>query len=416
MICSTKEQFQKLTMWPFRKSITSQQLSAMVSWSGGGSGFTVSSETALRIVDVYSCVRVLCGTISSLPINLLYRDGKRGYATSSRLYRLLHKQPNAWQTASEFQAMLVQHVALSGNFFAHINRTLGEVRELNPLHPSSVVVTQKEDLTLEYEVRQKDGSTRLLQQGEMLHVRGLVSDGVVGQNVVRLLAETFGQAAEGEKYQGRTLRNGAKPSGILTFPDKLTDEQYKKEKARIEAAAGGDNAGGTLMLDRAATFLKVSLSGADIQLLDTMKLKRSQIAGALGVPAHLINDLDRATFSNIEHMDLAYYKHSISHWLRQIELCLDRDILTEREKDVLQSKFNPNALLRGDLLSRMDAHTKSIMIGMRSPNEGRALEDLPPREDGYGDQYFYPANLMPAELKPQQSQQSKGIGYENENS
>lgn len=379
----------------------------MIRFSSDPSGRGLTTQTALSIIDVYSCVRVLCGTIGSLPINLCRDDGTNGRERNHPLYRLLHKQPNSWQTAAEFQALMVHHLALAGNFYAQINRVLGEVKELNPIQPAAVEVSQNEDHSLTYLVAQKDGSKKAFRQGEILHVKGLLSNGIVGENVVSLLAETFGQASDGEKYQGRLVRNGAKPSGVLAFPDKLNDEQYKKQIKRIEAATSGDNTGGTLVLDGAATFLKVSLSSADIELLATMKLKRSQICGALGVPPHMIGDLERATFSNIEQQDLGYYKHSIAHWLRQIEQCLDRDLLQGPEKEKYAFKFNPNALLRGDVVSRFDAHTKAIMFGMRSPDECRALEDEAARADGFGGQYFYPANLLPAEMKPQQGQSQK---------
>ncbi len=399
-------------MWPFRrKNISITDLARMISWGGNGGG--ISERTAINVADIYSCVRVKANTISQLPFNLTYQDKANGKPVDHPLYQMMRKQPNSWQTAVDFQKFMTYCVNLKGNFYAHINRVAGEIREINPIHPDLVKVKQNNDLSLTYTVSQANKGPVEVAQQDMLHIRGMSSDGIVGLNVVETMAVTFGLASAGARYQKTILQNGGKPSGLLTFPDKLTDENYKKETERIEKAVGGENSGGTLILDRGVTFSKITLSAADLQLLETMRVTRQQICGIIGVPPFLIGDFSGASWSNVEQQNLSYHTHDIAPEERNIEQSYDRDLLTAEEKRIYEFKANPDALLRGDSISRATSWQLGIMNGIFCPDDIRAMQDLGPRTDGLGGQYFYQANLMPAEMKPWQDTTKKSIEHEN---
>ncbi len=391
-------------MWPFRKKNYSIISLANAIWGEGG-GASLSAEGCLRVADIYSCVRVLSNTMASLPLSLHYADIKRGKDTNHPYHKLVHRKPNSWMTPSSFRRLMTVHLALRGNFYAYKNIVAGEVRELNPIHPDSIAVEQLDDLSLRYKVQLKNGSLVSLTGREVLHISALSMDGITGLSVVKIMADLFGYAYDAQKFQNRALRNGAKPSGLLVFPDALKEDQYQKEVERIQKAAGGENAGSTLILDRGVEFKKVSLTASDLMLLDSMKLSRSQICGVMGVPPHMIGDLDRATFSNIEHQAINYYVSGIMPLCVTIEDGLNLGLL---DGDITHGfKFNATAILRGDAKSRMEAHQLSIMNGIQSPDEVREIEDMAPRPDGMGGIYYYPANLLPAGTKPKQAIESK---------
>lgn len=371
----------------------------MISWSGGSS--RLSGDAALSVGAVYTCTNILSRTVGTLPIKLVYRDpSMQDRKVEHRLNKIISIQPNSWQTSFEFRQLITTHLCLRGNFYAFKNVVRGELREIIPINPDAVTVKQNDDLTLTYTVREKNGNNRDFGQKEILHIRGLSTDGVIGKSVVECLAGSVSAIDAAEKHHNRLLANGAKPSGLLVFPDKLSDEQYKKQVEKITKAAGGNNAGSTLILDCGVEFKPVSLKATDIELIQTLKLNRQQVYGAFGVPPHMAGDLERATFSNIENQDLGYFKHGVAPTLAQIEQCFDRDLLNDEEKEIYTHRFNPDGLLRGDVKSRYEAYTLSIMYGIRNANEIRALENLPPRADGMGDQYYFSAQLLPAGTRP----------------
>jgi HK97 family phage portal protein len=390
-------------MWPFKKKEISFLSLANSIWGEVGGG-RLSAETSLRVSDIYACVRVLSNTLSSLPLSLHFADINKGKAIDHPYYNLLHRKPNLWMTPSDFKRVMLMHLALKGNFYCHKNIVGGIVRELNPINPDSVEVKQDPDLVVRYGVTFKDGSKSWFTTKEILHIKSLSLDGVVGLNVVELMSSIFMYSRDAQDFQDRILRNGAKPSGMLVFPSDLKDDQYKKEVERINAAASGDKVGSTMVLDRGVEFKKISLSASDIMLLDSMKLTTSKICGVLGVPPHMIGELTRSTNNNIEQQSLEYYVHGILPYCVMIEDGLNTMLDALNDGARYKFKFNAAAILRGDYKTRMEGHQLAIINGMMSPDEVRELEDIAPRKDGLGGVYYYPANLLPAGTKPKQEE------------
>ncbi len=389
-------------MWWFRKKSSSIIDLANSIW-GISAGGKMSADTSMRVADIYSCVRVLSNTLASLPVSLHYADIRRGKASDHAYHRLLHRKPNQWMTPSDFKRLMVAHLVLTGNFYAYKNKLGGMVRELIPIHPDNVDIKQNDDLTIDYTITLKNGQKRNYSSNDIMHIRSLTLDGIKGLSIVEIMADVFGYSRDAQLFQNRVLRNGAKPSGLLVFPDALKDEQYLKEIERINAAASGENTGSTLILDRGVEFKKVSLSTSDLMLIDSMKLTTSKICGIMGVPPHMIGDLERATNNNIEHQSLEYYVFGAMPICTMIEEGLNAALLDElKDGDSYSYKFNASAILRGDFKSRMEGYQIGIMNGIINPDEARELEDRAPRGDGFGSDYYYPANLLPAGTKPKQ--------------
>lgn len=374
--------WKSLTGW-VQKSATPDwgTLERYMAWAFGGgasaSGIVVNPQTAMQSAAVYACVKVLAESIGMLPMNLYQKntDGSRKLMLLHPLQQLLHDQPNDWQTSVEFWEMMVVSLSLRGNAYAYINRDRsGRVVELLPLHPDMVRVNMGTNWTLDYQITMPDSTFRNFTVGEILHIRGLTLNGWMGISPIAYARESIGLALATEKFGGQLFRNGAKMGGVLEHPGKLSKEAYERLKGSFDEAHSGENAHKTALLEEGMKFSKVAMTADDSQFLDTRKYQRSEIASIFRVPSHMINDLEKATFSNIEQMSLEFVNFSLMPWLVRIEKAIKRDLLSPQEKKNLTAKFNVAGLLRGDAASRSALYHNGILDGWMTRNEARASE------------------------------------------
>lgn len=356
-------------------------LERYIAWAFGGgasaSGIIVNPQTAMQAATVYACVQVLAQSIAMLPLNIYARgkDGARALATDHPLYPLLHDQPNDWQTNVEFFEMMVASLALRGNAYAYINRgRSGRVVELLPLHPDMVRANMAQGFRLEYQITMPDGSFKQLGPGELLHVRGMTLNGWLGISPIAYARESIGLALATEKFGGQLFKNGAKMGGVLEHPGKVGQEAYERLKGSFDNAYSGENAHKTAILEEGMKFSKISMTADDSQFLETRKYQRSEIAAVFRVPPHMIGDLERATFSNIEQQSLEFVTYTLMPWLTRIEKAIKRDLLTEKERQQFTVKFNVNNLLRGDASARSTYYHNGILDGWLTRNEARLAE------------------------------------------
>lgn len=356
------------------------RLIARLEGTQSASGVWVTTESAMRVAAVFAAVRVIAETIGSLPLHMYRRraDGGRERAEGHPLQALLHDRPNGWQTAQEFREMLTEHALLRGAGYAFINwrsRASNIVDELIPLHPDRVTVRQLPDNSLAYELRRKDGTTVALQADEVLSIRYRTRDGVEPMGVIESGRDAIGVAYATQEYAGRFYRNDATPGVVLKHPNKLSAEAASRLKETWNAAHGGSgNARRTALLEEGMSIERLSLSAEDSQFLETRQFQRSEIAGLFRVPPHMIGDLSRATFSNIEHQSLDFLAHCIGPWLVRWEQSITRDLISA--PNTYFAKLSPEALLRGDIKSRYDAYAIGRQWGWLSVNDIRALEDM----------------------------------------
>jgi len=383
-----------------RKSATTldmllQRLDGMQS----GSGATVNDYTAMRVAAVYSCVRIISETVGSLPLHIYRRTATgKERADTHPLYRVLHDTPNPWMTAMEFRELMQAHLCLRGNAYAYINWVGPDrVSELVPLHPDRVVVKQRADMALEYQLR-TDKGVRVIQAEDMLHVRGLSADGITGRSVLEDARETIGVSIATQEYAGRFYRNDATPGVVLSHPAKLSKEAAERLKSSWNQAYGGSgNARSTALLEEGMKIERLSLSADDSQFLETRQFQRSEIAGVFRVPPHMIGDLSRATFSNIEHQGIEFVTHCIRPWLVRWEQALSRALFTVPA--VYYPEHSVEGLLRGDIKSRYDAYAIGRTNGWLSANDIRSLENMNAVPNG--EVYLEPMNMRPAGSDPQ---------------
>ena len=356
-------------------------LERYLTWTIGtgtsASGVAVSPQTAMQSAAVYSSVKVLAESIGMLPLNLYRKEANnaRTLLSDHPLHVLCHDQPNEWMTSVEFWEMMVMSLNLRGNAYAYINRNRsGQVVELLPLQPDMVQVEMSTDFQLEYRISMPDGTFKRLGVGEIFHIRGLTLNGWLGISPIAYARESIGLALATERFGGQLFKNGAKMGGVLEHPGKLSKESYERIKTSFDEAHSGDNAHKTALLEEGMKFARISLSANDSQFLETRKYQRSEIAAIFRVPPHMIGDLERATFSNIEQQSLEFVNYSLMPWLVRIEKAIKRDLMTPDERKTMTAKFNVSGLLRGDASARSALYHNGILDGWMTRNEARAAE------------------------------------------
>jgi HK97 family phage portal protein len=369
------------------------------------SGVSVTPDKAMRVAAVYACVRVRCGIVANMPLHIKRRvnDRTREDATDHPVWTLLRRKPNRWQTPAQLKRMMQAHLILRGNAYAMIVRSLSKdgPAELIPLHPDRVACKQNDDLSLSYVYARKNGGTVALKQSEVFHLVGLTLDGVHGVSAITYARETIGLSLAQENHGATVFKNGARVSNVLTHPEKLGPEGLEFLRASLDAyRSGGESEGKALILEEGMTVSPLAMTAEDAQWIESRKFSRTDIAMFLGVPPHMIGDTEKNTSwgTGIESQTQGFITFSAEDDLTIWEETINRDLIGD--DTYVYARFNRAALVRGDIKARWEAYVKALQWGVFSPDEVRALEDMNPREDGQGGQFYDPPNTAGGE-KPE---------------
>lgn len=388
---------------------TAQELEeALRAGTVSASGAAVTPITALKVAAVYACVRIISGAVATLPLDVKRRvdERTREDASDNDLWSLLRRRPNSWQTPSQFRRMMQAHLLLRGNAYAMKVLSRGRVIGLIPLHPDRVECTQGDDLALKYVYTRKNGARVTLSQPEVMHLVGMTLDGVTGVSVIRYARETIGLSIAMEQHGAATFRNGARVSAALSHPGKLGQEGVDNLRASLEHfRAEGENEGKALILEEGMTYTPMAMTAEDAQWIESRKLTRADIAMFFGVPPHMIGDTEKSTSwgSGIEQQTQGFVAYTLEDHLTTWEETIWRDLVPASDPN-LYARFNRAALVKGDLKARWEAHVKSLQWGVQSPDEIRALEDMNPRPDGRGGEFYDPPNTAGASEKPDEGE------------
>ena len=293
------------------------------------------------------------------------------------------------------------HLLLWGNAYAQIIRNgKGEVIGLYPLMPDRMGVERdsKGQLYYEYTVSMEDaptvkGSTVILPPSEVLHIPGLGFDGLVGYSPIAMAKNAIGMAIACEEYGAKFFANGAQPSGVLEHPGTIKDPTRVRESWQ-STFGGSHNANKVAVLEEGMKYTPISISPEQAQFLETRKFQINEIARIFRVPPHMVGDLEKSSFSNIEQQSLEFVKYTLDPWVSRWEQSMARSLLTPEEKKQYFMKFNVDGLLRGDYQSRMNGYAVGRQNGWMSANDIRELENLDriPEELG-GDLYLINGNM-----------------------
>ena len=356
-------------------------------------GKPVNERTAMQMTAVYAAVRILAEGVASLPLQVYRRgeNGDRSKAEDLNLFYLLHDKPNPEMTSFIFREALMCHLLLFGNAYAQVLRNgRGEVAALYPLLPNKMSVERDEKGQLFYRYIRNDsepptmeGNTVILMPGDVLHIPGLGFDGLVGYSPISMTKNAIGLALAAEEYGSRFFANGAAPAGVLEHPGVIRDVSKLRESWN-ETFGGSRNAGKVAILEEGLHFNPISMSPQDSQLLETRQYQLTEIARIFRIPPHLLGDLSKATFSNIEEQSLEFVKYTLTPWICRWESSLTDALLSREEQRKYEIRFNVEGLLRGDYKSRMEGYAVGINNGFMCPNDVRRLEgfDLIPEEKG----------------------------------
>ena len=366
-------------------------------------GEMVTPNTALASSAVYASVRVLAETISTLPLKVFQTlpDGGKEAAPNHPLNDVLQFMPNIYQDKVQFWDQGITHMNLRGNMYAEIvsGPVRGFVDELRPIHPDAITKIEKlENGRLRYTERQADGTTRELNQDQVLHIRGSLSqNGITGMSPIEASRQGIGVDIAAEKYSGKFYGNNATPGMVITNPPgvNLDDRGIKNAKQSWINQVGGDNQLSPVILQGGATATPMAMTGRDAQQIETRKFQVSDIARIFRVPPHLIGDLERATFSNIEEMGINFVQYSLVPWLVRSESAMMMQLMSEVDREAgFFIRFIVDGLLRGDIEKRYNSYDVGIRNGILSPNEARLKENLNPREGG--DEFVASQNTRPS--------------------
>ena len=340
------------------------------------SGKSVNEKTALQTTAVYACVRILAETIALLPLHTYrYSPNGKEKAANHPLYYLLHSEPNPEMTSFVFRETLMGHLLLWGNAYAQIIRDgRGRVLGLYPLLPSKMLVSRTDQGILFYQY-EKDGQTYFLSNQEVLHIPGLGFDGLVGYSPIAMAKNAIGMAIATEEYGAKFFANGASPGGVLEHPGVVKDPGKIRESWNA-VYQGSGNAHRVAVLEEGMKFQPIGIPPEQAQFLETRKYQLNEIARIFRIPPHMIGDLEKSSFSNIEQQSLEFVMYTLDPWVIRWEQAIQRALLSGGEKRQYFVKFNVDGLLRGDYQSRMNGYAVGRQNGWLSANDIRELENL----------------------------------------
>ena len=388
-------------------------------------GVRINPTTAMRVTAVYACVRILSETAGSVPCQFFrwMENDTKQLAKDHPLYHILLRRPNSCHTPFEFWELLVRNCCLHGFFYAEIVvDRLGQVLELLPLDPDRV--THERDISGKIRCRYIDfmGNDRIFALKDLFRVTYLAEkEGIIPISPIQLNADTVGITEAAERYAAAYFGNNATPSGSLEADGKLGDDARKAIRDSWNRMfRGPDNAGKIAVLDQGLKFKQITINNDDSQLLETRQWQLTDICRIYRVPPHLVQDLTRSTFKNIEHQSLDFITHTMRPWFRRIEAAINRDLLGGDEWQTYFARFNLNDLLAADATARAALYASGIQNGWMTRNEARKFENLNPLDDL--DEPLMPSNLRgihdpmpaPGSASNPPGQQSTSKGGNNE--
>ena len=358
------------------------------------SGKPVNERTAMQTTAVYACVRILAEAVASLPLHVYeYQDdGGKKLVHDHPLYYLLHDEPNPEMTSFVFRETLMSHLLIWGNAYAQIIRDgAGRVLGLYPLLPDKMDV-QRDDRGNIYYVysRNSDENPMFKEYGdirlkaeEVLHIPGLGFDGLIGYSPIAMAKNAVGMTLACEEYGASFFANGANPGGVLEHPGVLKDPSKVRESWN-SVYRGVNNAHKIAVLEEGMKYQQIGIPPEEAQFLETRKFQINEIARLYRIPPHMVGDLDKSSFSNIEQQSLEFVKYTLDPWVIRWEQSLQRSLLLPGEKGKYFIKLNVDGLLRGDYQSRMNGYAVGMQNGWFSANDIREMENMNPIPDEQG--------------------------------
>jgi HK97 family phage portal protein len=370
-------------------------------------GATVNEKTAMYYSTVFACVRIIAETIASLPLHVyrkLPNEGKER-AFSHPLYSVLHDIGNSEMASFIVRETMQAHISTWGNGYAEIEfNNAGYPIALWPMRPDRTIVEREKMLgdigdrrsgPLIYRYTFGTGEQVILPTENVLHIPGLGFDGIKGYSPIRMARETIGLGLATEEFGARFFGDGTHPGAIVEHPGVLSDSAHKHLKSQLsEKHAGLGKSHRLMLLEEGMKLQSLGIPPEDAQFLETRKFQKAEIAGIYRVPPHMIGDLEKATFSNIEQQSLEFVRDTIRPWCVRWEQCMYMKLLTTLEHKKYYIEHLVDGLLRGDIASRYSAYSVGRQWGWLSADDIREKENMNPLPDEQGKKYLTPLNMV----------------------
>lgn len=383
-----------------RRASKSDSESAWLGGAGSNSaaGVSVTPDSALQATAVYGCVRILAETLGMIPLNVFKRgeNNSRSKATDHPLHKLLHDSPNERQTSIEFREMLMGHLALRGNAYAQIIFAKnGSVMELRPIHPDHIELKVLDEMRWFYSYRSPISNKNFnLRSDEVLHLKGVSLDGWTGLSPIDTLRDVVGTTMAADEHSARFFGNNARPGGVLTYPTKLNAKELQNLRESWERVHNGpQNSNKVAILEGGLKWESVSMTNEQSQFLQNRQFQITEIARIFRIPPHMIGDLTKSSFSNIEQQSQEFVTYTMMPWFVRWEQAILKSLFSEKEQQTFFAEFNTNALLRGDTTARGQYYQLARVNGWMNIDEIRELENMNPLPDGLGQTYMQPLNM-----------------------
>ncbi len=389
-----------LSKWQEKRNLAKwEQWLDLLGATPASSGAYVGESEVLTLSSVLACIRVLSFTMAMLPLPLYEKqnNGGKRKATNHPLYYLIHDSPNNYQTAFEYRQQMMTNLLLHGNHYSLIIRDnfSGEVQALLPFAYPSRMESQLFVNEVRYRYQLENGEPVTLGQNDVLHIKGLSTNGLLGLNLIEKAREPLGLALALQEFAARFFGNGANIGGVLEHPGNLSKEAAERLRTSwTKTYQGISKSHKVAILEEGMKFAKMGASPEEAQALESRKFQTLEVSRIFGVPPHMIGDLERATFSNIEHQGIEFTTYCIQPWATLIEQRISKQLLSAGERRFYFAQFSLEALMRGDYKSRQEGLHIQRNDGVISANEWRAMENLNPIDGEEGDAYLVNGNMI----------------------
>jgi HK97 family phage portal protein len=352
------------------------------------------SDKALTLTSVWNAIRLLSESVSSLPISVYRKEnnGDKVEDVNNRIYNLIKFKPNNFQNKITFFEYIMYSVLTDGNSYVQIVRdNSANPVQLIPLNPDYVNIFIK-DNELFY---QMDGGS-VLDSADVLHIKLITDDGIEGLSPIDQCAKAINWNLSIEEFGSTFFKNGAKPSSVLSTDRALSETAIERLKNSFNSSyAKLKSSNSTIILEEGLTFKPISISPEQAQFLASRQFGIEEIARIFNVPPHMLKDLSKSSFNNIEMQSQEYVTYTLMPYLTRIEQEMNLKLFRTNELGKTFVEFNVNGLLRGDVKTRNEAYKTAIQNGYMSINEVRQKENLNSIEGG--DQHFIQMNMTTIE-------------------
>lgn len=370
---------------------------------GGPATYTgkqVNEENALKYSAIFACIRIFSETLGSLPLHTYKRleGGGKERATSHRLYPILHEEANPEMTSFMWRETTMGHLQSWGNCYSEIEfANSGYPKALWPLLPDHMEVRREKGQLLYIYTLPKGGVVGLPPE-RVLHIPGLGFNGLVGYSPIAMAREAIGLGLAAEEFGARFFANNARPGGYLRHPKTLSEEaQERLLKSWEKRHQGLTNPERLGVLEEGMEFKEVGIPQKDAQFLETRRFQIEEIARIYRIPLHMLQSLERATFSNIEHQAIEFVVHTLRPWLVRWEQALKMKLIPPKEKNTYFAEFLVDGLMRGDYKTRQEGYAIGRNGGWLSADDICEMENRNPLPDGMGKIYLVPLNMVPVQ-------------------